>query len=200
MKSHLTWLLILRFCAVQSFAEEVATKCVTTFSDKVFMVKEVVEAGPDEAKRYPIVKLAETGKPTGLDWVAKEAGVLSESEKIAEIRGKEIRCYVFWKEDGNKYGDGLVCVWFGIQAKAPSGRMGFRPFLVFEGDDQIRWWDLGSSHDEKDGLTVELGFTVKGTGVITSHSLVGFKKGDPFPLRIETTGRGQEEPDVRTYR
>ncbi|WP_395739649.1 hypothetical protein [Prosthecobacter sp.] len=200
MKRSLTCLLILLFSSVQSVAEEAGTKCVTTDSDIAFVVKDAVKADANLARRYPVVKTSENGKPLSLEWVAMELGTLSESEKIAEIGGKEISRFVVWKDGKNKNGDGIVCVWFGIQDAAPSGYMGYRPFLIFPGDNDIRWWESYCSYNEKDGFTVRLMSTVKGTGVYWQESSVGFKKGEPSPLRIRSGGRGIEEPHVRKYR
>ena len=199
MKRSLTCLLILLFYSQQSVAEEAATKCITTDSDIALVVKDVVEFNKDVTRRYPVIKTSENGRPLSLEWVATEADTLSESEKIAEIGG-EIRRFVFWKEGGNKHGDGIVCVWFGIQTAEPSGGRGYRPFLVLAGDDQTSSWESYCSHDEEDGFTVIVEHGLKGTGVFWGRSLVAFKKGEPDPLRMESGGRPNEEPVVRKYR
>src|SRR5262245_52123464 len=114
------------------------TKCVGTESAIVFTTKDIVVGDASILSNYPSIKLDDGGKPISLNWIPR-GSLEASSEKIAEIGDKEIYRFMFWEKGGHKDGDGIVCVWFGIQAVAPSGGMAYRPFLVFHGDDQVRW-------------------------------------------------------------
>jgi hypothetical protein len=180
-------------------AADVGGACVTMGSDVVFLTGDVIAADHRQTDRYPEVQYNDAGQPVGLKWLAKNSSTVSKTEMVARVGGKEIRRFVFWNEGGNADGDGLVCVWLGIQDVAPGGGMGFRPFLVFDGDHQVRWWESFCAYDEQDGFTVVLEMTVKGTGVMWEHSTIQVKEDGPVPLRLESGGRGQEESKVKRY-
>lgn len=200
MKTASALFFILVLACVSARAEEAATKCITAESEITFQIKDVVPSDADLAVRRPVVEYDEGRRPVRLKWVPKKHDTLSTSEKIAEVNGKEVRRFVFSKAGGNRNGDGVVCVWFGLQMPAPNGGLGFRPFLVFEGDDQLRWWESFCGHTASDGFTVELEYTVKGTGVHWRRSIVQFKDDSPSPLRFESGGRGKVEPEIGRYR
>lgn len=200
MKTASALLSILVAACASVHANDAATKCITAESDITFQVTDVISSDVDLAIRHPVVERDEGGRPVRLKWVLKEGNTRSTSEKIAEVNGKEVRRFVFWKADGNRNGDGVVCVWFGLQMPAPSGGLGFRPFLAFEGDDQVRWWESFCGHNASDGFTVTLEHTVKGTGVYWRRSIVQFKDGRSTPLRFESGGRGKDEPEIGRYR
>jgi hypothetical protein len=180
-------------------ADQIATKCVDTDSEIVIKTTDVIGSGESLLSTYPVTALDRQSKPVGLSWQPR-GDLEASSEKVAVMNGKEIYRFHFWRRGGAKDGDGVVCVWFGIQAPAPSGYMGFRPFLVFSGDDQVRWWESYCSYDEEDGFTVTIDRTLKGTGVFWSRAIVAIRKGEPEPLRIESGGRGQEESKAKAYR
>jgi hypothetical protein len=180
-------------------AADVGGRCVTIGSDVVFLTRDVIASDQHQTDRYPEVQYDDAGQPVGLKWLAKGSSTVFKTELMARVGGKEIRRFVFWNEGGNPDGDGLVCVWLGMQDVAPGGGMGFRPFLVFNGDDQVRWWESYCSNDEKDGFTVVIKMTVKGTGVFWEHCTIQVKEDGPVPLRLESGGRGKEEPEVKRY-
>ena len=168
-------------------------------SDVVFLTRDVIASDLHQTDRYPEVRYDDAGQPVGLKWLAKNGSTVFKTELMARVGGKEIRRFVFWKEGGNADGDGLVCVWLGMQDVAPGGGMGFRPFLVFNGDDQVGWWESFCAYDEQDGFTVVMEMTVKGNGVMWEHSTIQVKEGGPVPLWLERGGRGKEAPEVKRY-
>ena len=168
-------------------------------SDVVFLTSDVIAADHSQTDRYPEVQYNDAGQPVGLKGLAKNSRTVSKTEMVARVDGKEIRRFVFWNEGGNPDGDGLVCVWLGIQDVVPGGGMGFRPFLVFNGDEQVRWCDSFCAYDKQDGFTVVLEMAVKGNGMMWEHSTIQVKEDGPVPLRLECGGRGQEEPKVKRY-
>jgi hypothetical protein len=180
-------------------AADVDGRCITMGSDIVFLTSDVIAADHRQTERYPEVQYNDAGQPVGLKWLAKNSSTVSKTEMLARVGGKEIRRFVFWNEGGNPDGDGLVCVWLGIQDVASGGGMGFRPFLVFNGDDQVRWWESFCAYDERDGFTVVLEMTVKGTGVMWEHSTIQVKEDGPVPLRLESGRSSQEESKVKRY-
>lgn len=180
-------------------AADLSGGCVTMGSDVVFLTRDVIASDQHLTDRHPEVQYDDAGQPVGLKWLAKESRTVCKTELMARVGGKEIRRFVFWNEGGNPDGDGLVCCWLGIQDVVPGGGMGFRPFLVFSGDEQVGWWESFCSYDKQDGFTVNLQMTLKGNGVMTEHSTIQVKEGGPVPLRLESGGRGQEEPKVKRY-
>lgn len=176
--------------------------CVTLESGVIFRTPDVVEMDLHALEKYPEVLYSQddSRQPVGLTWKLKDAGTESASEKIAEVHGREIRRFVFWQKDGNKHGDGILCVWLGIAVPAPSGGSGFRPFLVFPGDDTLSHWDCYAAYDDEDKFTVKLEIGLEGTGVFWTTATVQIQKQGPLPLRLESGGRGKELPDVLPYR
>lgn len=183
-------------------ASDAGGMCVTLNSDIIFRATEVIPSDRHLMDRYPQVQYSDddSRRPVGLTWMPKDAETEVASEKIAEVFGKDVWRFVFWQKNGNKNGDGILCVWLGIQATAPSGGLGYRPFLVFNGDDQISDWESYSTYDEKDKFTVKLRMQLKGNGVYWETSTVQLQDHGPMPLRRESGGRRKEVPDVNPYR
>ena len=180
-------------------AADVGGRCVTMGSDVVFLTRDVIASDQHQTDRYPEVQYDDAGQPVGLKWLAKGSSTVFKTELMARVGGKEIRRFVFWNEGGNPDGDGLVCVWLGMQDVAPGGGMGFRPFLVFNGDDQVGSWESFCAYDKQDGFTVNLEMTLKGNGVFHEHATIQVKEDGPAPLRLKSGGRGKEEPEVKRY-
>lgn len=88
-------------------------------SDVVFLTRDVIASDQHQTDRYPEVQYDDAGQPVGLKWLAKGSSTVFKTELMARVGGKEIRRFVFWNEGGNPDGDGLVCVWLGMQDVAP---------------------------------------------------------------------------------
>ncbi len=183
-------------------ASDAGGPCVTMESDVIFRTTEVIPNDRHLLQRYPQVQYSDddSRRPIGLTWVFKDLETDATSEKIAEVSGKEIRRFVFWQKDGHKNGDGILCVWLGFEAPAPSGGQGFLPFLVFNGDDQVHEWKCFPSYDQEDKFTIKLDMRLKGNGVYWQTSTVQIQDQGPVPLYQESGGRHQDVPTVAPYR
>lgn len=197
--SALAGLLILMLTPLS--ATEGDGPCVTLGSSVIFRTSDVVSSDSHSLDHYPHVKYSDddSRRPIGLRWVLKGAEVEAESERIAEIGGREVRRFVFWQKGGHKTGDGLLCLWLGIEAPARTGGLGFRPFLVLDGDDQVSSWECFTSYDEDDKFTARLHMGLKGNGVFWETAIVQIQEHGAVPLRLERGGRGQEAPRLEIY-
>lgn len=171
-------------------------------SDIIFRTIEVIPYDRNMLARYPQVEYSDddSRRPIELKWVFKDANTDATSEKVAKVFGKEIRRFVFWQKGGQKDGDGILCTWLGFETPTSSGGRGFRPFLVFEGDDQVHEWESFASYDEEDKFTVKLVIHLKGNGVYWQTSTIQIQYQGPAPLRQESGGRHTDVPDVIPYR
>lgn len=171
--------------------------CFDQSSDQSFVCADVEDL---KDLQYPTVETDEKGKQHKLSWSHIPIDTNLQSEKIAVMDGKEVWRFVVWTKDGDRDGDGLVCLWFGIQDVTKDGYKGFRPFFVMAGNDQIRWWE--SWFDCSRGQSPELlvSFTLKGTGVFSADYTISLEGDGPRVLEKSMSGRGHDEPMITKFK
>lgn len=188
----------LLFTCVTANADDVKKPvCFDQSSDQSFPCADVDGLKDDQ---YPTVETDEKGRPLKLSWSHIPINTNLRSDKIAVIEGKEVRRFVVRNKDGDRDGDGLVCLWFGIQDVTKHGYMGFRPFFVMAGDDQIRWWESWLECSKGRSSELHVSFTVKGTGVISADYTIGLEDDGPRVLEKSVNGRGYDEPVITKFK
>src|SRR6188472_14836 len=93
--------LLLLTAAAFAADRDSGSKCVSTNSHELLVIKDVRVADMHLLEEYPIAIPAHDGKPAKLEWLP--AGSLKvESDMMAVVNGKMIHRFVFWTEDGGK--------------------------------------------------------------------------------------------------